>query len=79
MDLADQDGCFHRAELTRIHPYGDGLHGASSDARLISGRYGGVAGVRIDALLPAAEAIGFVQGATLASLNLASAAQFVFV
>ena len=55
------------------------LHGASSDYRLISGRYGGVAGVRIDALLPAAEAIGFVQGATLASLNLASAAQFVFV
>jgi hypothetical protein len=35
--------------------------------------------VRIDALLPAAEVIGFVQGATLASLNLASAAQFVFV
>jgi hypothetical protein len=35
--------------------------------------------VRIDALLPAAEVIGFVQGANLASLNLASATQFVFV
>jgi predicted extracellular nuclease/phosphodiesterase/alkaline phosphatase D-like protein len=55
------------------------LHGVSSDYRLISGRFGGVAGVRIDALLPAAEVIGFVQGATLASLNLASAAQFAFV
>jgi Ca2+-binding RTX toxin-like protein len=55
------------------------LHGASSDYRLISGRHGGVAGVRIDALLPTPEVIGFVQGATLASLNLASAAQFLFV
>jgi Ca2+-binding RTX toxin-like protein len=54
------------------------LHGTSSDYRLISGRHGGVAGVRLDALLPTPEAIGFVQGATLASLNLASAAQFGF-
>ena len=55
------------------------LHGVASDYRLISGRYAGVAGVRIDALSPNPEAIGFVQGATLASLNLANSSQFLFV
>jgi hypothetical protein len=55
------------------------LHGLATDYRLISGRYSGVAGVRIDALSPTPEAIGFVQGATLASLNLANASQFLFV
>jgi hypothetical protein len=55
------------------------LHGVASDYRLISGRYAGVAGVRIDALSPNPEAIGFVQGSTLASLNLANSSQFLFV
>ncbi|MEB3304576.1 MAG: 5'-nucleotidase C-terminal domain-containing protein, partial [Cyanobacteriota bacterium] len=55
------------------------LHGLATDYLLISGRYSGVAGVRIDALSPTPEAIGFVQGATLASLNLANASQFLFV
>jgi len=55
------------------------LKGPATDYRLISGRYAGVAGVRIDALSPTPEAIGFVQGATLASLNLANASQFLFV
>jgi hypothetical protein len=55
-----------------------GLRGASSDSRLMSARYGAAAGLRMDALLPAQEAIGFVQRATLASFNHASAAQFVF-
>jgi hypothetical protein len=35
--------------------------------------------VRIDALSPTPEAIGFVQGAALASLNLANSSQFLFV
>jgi 2',3'-cyclic-nucleotide 2'-phosphodiesterase (5'-nucleotidase family) len=55
------------------------LHGLATDYRLISGRYAGVAGVRIDALSPNPEAIGFVQGSTLASLNLANSSQFLFV
>jgi Ca2+-binding RTX toxin-like protein len=55
------------------------LHGLATDYRLISGRYAGVSGVRIDALSPTPEAIGFVQGSTLASLSLANPSQFVFV
>ena len=55
------------------------LHGLATDYRLISGRYAGVSGVRIDALSPTPEAIGFVQGSTLASLSLANTSQFVFV
>jgi hypothetical protein len=55
------------------------LHGLASDYRLISGRYAGVSGVRIDALSPTPEAIGFVLGSTLASLSLADPSQFLFV
>jgi len=56
------------------------LHGSSADYRLVSGRHNRIAGVRIDAVAPGApETIGFVQGATLASLNLADATQFTFV
>jgi 2',3'-cyclic-nucleotide 2'-phosphodiesterase (5'-nucleotidase family) len=55
------------------------LHGLATDYRLISGRYAGVSGIRIDALSPTPEAIGFVQGSTLASLSLADPSQFVFV
>ncbi len=56
------------------------LHGSSSDYRLVSGRHNRIAGVRIDALFQGSpETIGFVQGATLASLNLAETTQFTFV
>jgi ELWxxDGT repeat protein len=58
------------------------LFGANSDYRLVSGRYSRVPGVRIDALNGSAggpEAIGFVQGATLATLNLSDPTQFLFV
>jgi glycerophosphoryl diester phosphodiesterase len=61
------------------------LSGSSSGYRLISGRNAGIRGVRIDALftasgnMPEAEAIGFVQGATLATLNLANTNQFLYV
>jgi 2',3'-cyclic-nucleotide 2'-phosphodiesterase (5'-nucleotidase family) len=56
------------------------LHGQPTDYTLVSGRHAGIRGVRIDALLSGtAEAIGFVQGATLAGLNLADASQFTFV
>jgi Ca2+-binding RTX toxin-like protein len=59
------------------------LHGASSAYRLVSGRHGGIPGVRIDALATAPgntpEAIGFVQAATLASLTLTNSNQFLYV
>jgi 2',3'-cyclic-nucleotide 2'-phosphodiesterase (5'-nucleotidase family) len=71
------------ADLALITDFNAGdriqLHGLATDYRLISGRYSGLAGVRIDALSPTPEAIGFVQGATLASLNLAHSSQFLFV
>jgi len=71
------------ADLALVSDFNAGdriqLHGLTTDYRLISGRYAGVAGLRIDALSPTPEAIGFVQGATLASLNLANASQFLFV
>jgi hypothetical protein len=47
---------------------------------LVSGRHNRIAGVRIDAVSPGSpETIGFVQGATLASLNLTDATQFTFI
>jgi len=55
------------------------LSGLASNYRLISGRHAGVAGVRIDALTPTPEALGFLQGVSLASLNLADPNQFLFV
>ncbi|MFM7643138.1 MAG: fibronectin type III domain-containing protein [Cyanobium sp.] len=71
------------ADLALVRDFNAGdriqLHGLATDYRLISGRYAGVAGLRIDALSPTPEAIGFVQGATLASLNLTNASQFLFV
>jgi hypothetical protein len=59
------------------------LHGTNAAYRLVSGRHGGNPGVRIDALATTPgntpEAIGFVQAATLASLNLANANQFLYI
>ena len=59
------------------------LFGNSTAYRLVSGRHGGNPGVRIDALATSPgdtpEAIGFVQGATLAALNLANPNQFLFL
>ena len=70
------------ADLAVITDFNTGdriqLNGLATDYRLISGRYGGVAGVRIDALSPTLEAIGFVQGTTLATLSLTNPSQFVF-
>ena len=89
--LGDASGRFYddgtpglgSADLALISDFHAGdriqLHGLASDYRLISGRYAGVAGVRIDALSPTPEAIGFVQGSTLASLSLTNPSQFVFV
>ncbi|GEM_PF-6214369 len=68
------------------------LHGASSSYRLVAGVYNQVRGVRIQmvngATLPLPgggstalvgdEAIGFVQGATLSSLNLSNSTQFLY-
>lgn len=89
--LADAMGSFYddgtaglgTTDLAVITDFGAGdriqLQGSSASYRLISGRHGGLPGVRIDALSPNPEAIGFVQGASLASLNLADASQFLFV
>ena len=59
------------------------LFGTQSDYRLVSGRYNQIRGVRIDALTGSPgggpEAIGFVQGATLATLNLSDPTQFLYV
>ncbi|MFM1798791.1 MAG: hypothetical protein RLZZ117_1069 [Cyanobacteriota bacterium] len=56
------------------------LHGVPADYRLVSGRHGGVAGLRVDALVSGLpEAIGFVQGANPAALSLADASRWVFV
>ncbi|MFN9646107.1 MAG: hypothetical protein ACK6BG_13555, partial [Cyanobacteriota bacterium] len=56
------------------------LHGSSADYTLVSGRHNRIPGVRIDALSSGSpETIGFVQGSTLASLNLADGTQFTFV
>jgi 2',3'-cyclic-nucleotide 2'-phosphodiesterase (5'-nucleotidase family) len=56
------------------------LHGQAADYTLVSGRHNRIAGVRIDALASGSpESIGFVQGAKLATLNLADPTQFTFV
>jgi hypothetical protein len=59
------------------------LSGSNSDYRLVSGRYSRVQGLRIDALNGSPgggpEAIGFVQGATLFTLNLTDPSQFLYV
>ena len=89
--LGDAQGLFYddgttglgSADLAVITDFNPGdriqLKGTFNDYRLISGRLGGVAGVRIDALSPSPEAIGFVQGVTLATLNLAQTSQFLFI
>jgi 2',3'-cyclic-nucleotide 2'-phosphodiesterase (5'-nucleotidase family) len=75
---------FGTSDLAVITDFGTGdkiqLNGSSSDYTLVSGRHNRIPGVRIDALSPGSqEAIGFVQGAILASLNLADPKQFTFV
>jgi hypothetical protein len=58
------------------------LYGNSTNYALASARFDGKRGIRIDALLTpgdSPEVIGFVQGATLASLNLANTNQFSYV
>jgi hypothetical protein len=62
------------------------LWGANSMYSLVSALNAGTSGVRIDlkpinSMVPGAlpEAIGFVRGATLASLNLANPLQFLYL
>jgi predicted extracellular nuclease len=59
------------------------LWGDSSQYTFVPALYNGIKGTRIDLLPPVSgslpEAIGFVQGATLASLNLANTNQFSYV
>jgi hypothetical protein len=57
------------------------LFGSAANYRLSSAFYSSFRGVLINALLPAStpEPIGFVQSATLASLNLANADQFIYL
>jgi len=59
------------------------LWGDSSQYTFVPALYNGIKGTRIDLLPPISgslpEAIGFVQGATLASLNLANTNQFSYV
>ena len=56
------------------------LFGSAGNYQLTSARYSGFKGVQINALLPAStpEPIGFVQAATLATLNLANPNQFTY-
>jgi hypothetical protein len=57
------------------------LFGSAANYRLNSAFYSSFRGVLINALLPAStpEPIGFVQSATLASLNLANTDQFIYL
>jgi hypothetical protein len=57
------------------------LHGNSAYYQLSTARYAGFRGVQINALLPASspEPIGFVQAATLTTLNLTDSTQFTYL
>jgi hypothetical protein len=57
------------------------LFGSAANYQLISARYSGFRGVQINAILPSSvpEPIGFVQAATLATLNLADSGQFTYL
>jgi len=57
------------------------LFGSAANYQLISARYSGFRGVQINAILPSSvpEPIGFVQAATLTSLNLADSGQFTYL
>jgi len=82
-DGTSGDGSLDLAVI-RDFTAGDKIHlyGNSANYSLASGRYDGKRGIRIDALFTledSPEVIGFVQGATLASLNLANSSQFSYV
>ena len=82
-DGSDEDGSLDLAVI-KDFTAGDKiqLYGNSANYMLASARYDGKRGIRIDALLTpgdSPEVIGFVQGATLASLNLANSNQFSYV
>jgi hypothetical protein len=57
------------------------LFGSAANYQLTSARYNGFKGMQINAFLPASvpEPIGFVQSATLTSLNLADPSQFTYL
>jgi Ca2+-binding RTX toxin-like protein len=57
------------------------LSGSAANYQLTSARYSGFKGVQINAILaaPTPEPIGFVQAATLATLNLSNPNQFTYI
>jgi Ca2+-binding RTX toxin-like protein len=92
--LADTSGVFYNddnpdvpdtKDMAWITDFSSGdkiiLFGSAADYQLISARYSGLRGVQINALLPSSvpEPIGFVQAATLTTLNLAASDQFTYL
>jgi Ca2+-binding RTX toxin-like protein len=93
-ELADTSGVFYddgnatvseTKDLAWITDFSAGdkitLFGSAANYRLSSAFYSSFRGVLINALLPAStpEPIGFVQSATLMSLNLANPDQFIYL
>jgi hypothetical protein len=89
--LGDESGAFYddedpnrqgTADMAWITDFSGGdkivLHGRPADYQLSAIRYTGIRGIQISALFPGGmpEPIGFVQSATLASLDLSNASQF---
>ena len=85
--LADASGSYYLGQgnndLAVITDFTAGdkiqLHGNASNYVLVSGRYDGIKGIRIDSLGTPTDPVGFVVGATLASLNLTNPNQFLYV
>jgi hypothetical protein len=92
--LGDADGVFYddgnatvqgTTDMAWITDFSAGdkirLHGNSAYYQLSTARYAGFRGVQINALLPASspEPIGFVQAATLTTLNLTDSTQFTYL
>jgi hypothetical protein len=91
--LADASGVFYddgnptvseTKDMAWITDFSSGdkiiLFGSAGNYQLTSARYSGFKGVQINALLPAStpEPIGFVQAASLATLNLSNPNQFTY-
>jgi hypothetical protein len=92
--LGDESGAFYddedpnrqgTADMAWITDFSGGdkivLHGRPADYQLSAIRYTGIRGIQISALFPGGlpEPIGFVQSATLASLDLSNASQFNYI
>jgi Ca2+-binding RTX toxin-like protein len=92
--LGDESGAFYddgdpnrqgTADMAWITDFSAGdkivLYGRPADYQLSAIRYTGIRGIQISALFPGGlpEPIGFVQSATLASLDLSNASQFNYI